>query len=45
MRITNCISGDREKILQSSSRSEPGMRLMVINAVFKFGPIELMVGL
>jgi hypothetical protein len=38
MRITNCISGDREKILQSSSRTEPGMSFS--RNYFIFGVME-----
>lgn len=41
MRITNCISGDREKILQSSSRTEPGMSL--IRNYFIFGVMWLLI--
>ena len=38
MRITNCISGDKEKILQSSSRTEPGMSFS--RNYFIFGVME-----
>jgi hypothetical protein len=46
MRITNCISGDREKIFHiifgtSSCFELWWFELMVINAVFKFRPIEV----